>query len=130
MESAKPPEHTFLVDLDGSVANYHKAMKAGLAALRAPEEEDVDWAAYGRAVPAHIEARMSLIKTQPGFWRQLEPIPDGMAVVDLIKSVGFEPTVLTKGPRKTTFGCEKSWFQGWSSMRTRPRGRHSSHRRM
>lgn len=100
MESSDGP--LFLVDLDGTLADYHAAMKKGLEPMRAPEEEDVDWASYERRPPPHIEARMDLVKRQPGFWKGLQPVSDGFEVLHLIREVGFSLNVLTKGPKRTT----------------------------
>lgn len=99
MESHSSAGHPWLVDLDGTLADYHKAMREGLSAVRGPDEEDFDWAGFSREVPPHIEARMDLIKRQPGFWSGLARIEDGFSVLSLIIEAGFSPTVLTKGPK-------------------------------
>lgn len=85
------------IDLDGSVADFDAAMRAGLEALRSPgEDPQLDEAAY-EDVP-HIKARRRLIKSQPGFWRDLLPMPLGMQVVDAMREIGFRLHVLSKGP--------------------------------
>jgi len=43
----------------------------------------------------------NLIKSQPGFWRDLNPIDMGMQTLNLI-SIHMSPHILTKGPFKTT----------------------------
>lgn len=88
-----------LIDLDGTLAAYEKAVREGLLLLAAPGEPEVEEKDFHSALP-HIERRMSLIKRQPGFWRNLERIEDGFRVLDLILEAGFITSVLTKGPRK------------------------------
>lgn len=96
----KAPELVALVDLDGTLANFDGRMNEHLRALASPAElEDGSW---NDMALEHIEARRSVIKRQPGFWRSLEPIQAGFEVYRLIEDVGFEPHVLTKGPFNTT----------------------------
>lgn len=90
-----------LVDLDGTLADFDGSMAAKLAALRSPGE-DPDIEAYGKEKHPWLEARRDVIKSQPGFWRNLPRITDGFAVLEMIRRVGFEVHVLTKGPFRTT----------------------------
>ena len=71
-----------LVDLDGTVANYTKAVIEGLELLRGPEEE-VILPAFGKE-PPHIKNRVNLIRKVPGWWENLEPIPFGFKIVELL----------------------------------------------
>jgi hypothetical protein len=89
-----------LVDLDGTVANYTKAVIEGLDRLRGPEEE-VILPAFGKE-PLHIKNRINLMRKVPGWWENLEPIPFGFKIVDLLRKYGFTLHVLTKGPYKST----------------------------
>lgn len=84
-----------LIDLDGTVADFVGQMRRDLERLRAPEEPALDeiWPA-----PEHLEARMDLIKAQPGWWRRLPVLEQGMRVIDLMRHLGFELHVLTKAP--------------------------------
>lgn len=63
------------IDLDGTVADYEGEMSRRMAMLKSPDEPDFDgyW-----DVPPHIEARRKLIKTQPGFWRELPRLERGV----------------------------------------------------
>ena len=90
-------EYVALVDMDGTLCDYESAVRAGLEALRSPHEPtpSVDLTS---GEPEWMTARRRLITTQPGFWRSLQPIEDGLVVLDLIRQAGFEPHVLTKGP--------------------------------
>jgi 5'-nucleotidase len=85
-----------LIDLDGTVADYDGAMTKAMRELSAPgEQECVGWG----DVPPYIEARRSLIKRQPGFWRNLPRLELGFDIVDELRKLGFALHVLTKGPR-------------------------------
>lgn len=93
-----------LFDLDGTLANYDKAMREHLKLLKSPHEPSFDdfWDA-----PEHIEQRMRLIKKQPGWWLDLEPIESGFEILDLAGDLGFEIRVLTKGP----YYSESAWTE-------------------
>jgi hypothetical protein len=88
-----------LIDLDGTVANYDKAMERDLKSLMSPEEGE-----YTRATlrEPHIKKRIKLIRNQPGWWENLEPIKKGMEIVDLLRFYNFSLNVLTKGPHSSS----------------------------
>ena len=88
-----------LVDLDGTVADYDAAMERDLTPLRAPEETGpviirgkVNW-------PDYFKARVDLVRNRSGWWRNLGRLDDGFRVVDMMRRIGFEIHVLTKGPK-------------------------------
>lgn len=89
------------IDLDGTAANFNKAVLRDLNAIRSPDEPEFT-SEHLRHPPDWLEARLSLIKKQPGFWRNLEEIPLGMRVIELIRGAKFKLNVLTKGPKRTT----------------------------
>jgi len=91
-----------LVDLDGTVADYDAAQTRDLELLRSPEETGPvvihgkgDW-------PEHYRARVNLIRNQSGWWRKLDRLDDGFRVVDMMRRIGFEIHVLTKGPKSSS----------------------------
>lgn len=88
------------VDLDGTVADYDRRMQEELEKLRSPHEpppKNRSEADYDD-VP-HMSARRLLIKSQPGFWRNLPRLELGFEVVDVLREVGFNINALTKGPK-------------------------------
>ncbi len=89
-----------LVDLDDTLAAYSKALRSKMKALQAPGEPE--FTDRVEPEPAYMEARRKLIQAQPGFWRDLEPIPLGFEIVEEIRAAKFELHVATKGPRRTT----------------------------
>lgn len=86
-----------LIDLDGTVADYDSAMTNAMDRLRAPGEPV--WTGWVDDVPPHIKARQALIKSQPGFWRNLPRLDLGFHIVEELRHLGFTLHVLTKGPR-------------------------------
>jgi hypothetical protein len=100
-----------LIDLDGSAADYDEAMSREMRALQTPGEPPYTGRYEEDAEPRHIEARRKLIQRQPGFWRNLAPLPLGFEVINEIAHVGFRMHVLTKGPRTTpgAWGEKLEW---------------------
>lgn len=89
-----------LIDLDGTVADYESAMLRDLRDITSPDEPTITLQVLycqGRR-PDWLENRVDMIRRQPGWWRNLEPIDTGMWVYEQIVKTGFEPYVLTKGP--------------------------------
>lgn len=95
-----------LVDLDGTLADFDGAMQEQLAALRSPAEDPKFDGHVYEDVP-HLRARRRLIKSQPGFWENLEPLPRGFEIVGALKRFDFEIHVLTKGPTKTLIAWQE-----------------------
>lgn len=89
-------EKIALIDLDGTLADFDKAMKAELDLLESPYEVNSN----DRNAP-WIKARKRLIKNQPGFWRNLPKIEDGFSVVELLRESGYSLNILTKGPHNS-----------------------------
>jgi 5'(3')-deoxyribonucleotidase len=88
-----------LIDLDGTLADYDEALVREMRAIQSPGE--VPFGGPERPEASHVEARRRLIQRQPGFWRNLRPIPRGFDVVDELRTLGFVLHVLTKGPSTT-----------------------------
>jgi len=91
-------ENIGLFDMDGSLVDYPGQLRQDLLKLQGPNEPPLDdiWAA--EKLP-HISARMRLIKSLPGWWRNLPTIEAGMQIFNLARSMGFHNNILTKGPR-------------------------------
>ena len=85
-----------LFDMDGTLFDYVGQLRADLKKIMAPEEtEPVNL--WDESLP-HIKARMSLIKNQPGWWRNLPKFHLGWEVYNVAINIGFCIDILTKGP--------------------------------
>jgi 5'-nucleotidase len=91
-----------LVDLDGTVADYDKALGEGMRKLQAPNEPPYKDRYSGGVEPDYIEARRKVITSVPGFWTGLEKLSLGFEVVEEMEKLGFGIHVLTKGPKKNS----------------------------
>lgn len=86
-----------LLDLDGTVADYDRALETEQLRLQAPGEpayqprQDFE--------PSYLEARRKLITSKVGFWKNLEKIELGFDVIAELRDIGFLIHVLTKGPK-------------------------------
>lgn len=94
---SKPAEPIALFDMDGTLADFDASMQPKLADLRSPGEDPTLEDDEGLS---HIKARRRLIKAQPGFWRDLAPIPLGFQLLEEARAQRFWCSILTKAPRK------------------------------
>jgi len=85
-----------LVDLDGTLANYTKAVIEGLERILGPDEQLV-LPNFGEE-PDYLKARIRLIRGQPGWWENLEPLPLGFDILEILRRYDFRINILTKGP--------------------------------
>jgi len=95
----KTAEPIALFDLDGTLADFDKAMQAKLKELAAPGEYQ-NTREYSHQ--EHIQARWDLIKMQAGFWENLERFQLGFDILEVARELEFINHILTKGPVNTT----------------------------
>lgn len=103
-----------LVDLDGTLANYTKAMERDLEAIRSPEETGpLIFNHSSEREPGFYRERVKMIRSQPGWWLNLERLLDGWHIYNIAVGIGFTPHILTKGPRSnpTAFTEKVQWCQ-------------------
>ena len=103
-----------LFDMDGSLADYDGALIRDLEPLRSPWEPAITRDnLWQPELGEHIRARMRLIKAQPGWWLNLDPIPLGMQVLALCQQHGFDIHILTKGPKRYALAWDEKvrWCQ-------------------
>ena len=84
------------VDLDGTLADYDGALNRELKLMASPGEPSLVWSRDDE--PPWMEARRRAIALRPGFWEELEPLPVGFEVYNMLLAFGFEVNILTKGP--------------------------------
>lgn len=83
-------EAVALIDMDGTLCEYAHALKRDLELVLG---NDLDTTSADSK--ENIE---HLIKSQPGWWRGLAPIPFGIHIANVLEKHGFKLMVLTKGP--------------------------------
>lgn len=90
-----------LFDLDGTLADFDGAMKAGLALIAHPDElKDGTYCVFEhKDEPDHIRIRRRLLKQRPGFWRNLQKLELGMKLMHASIALGYQVNILTKAPR-------------------------------
>jgi hypothetical protein len=91
-----PDRLVALVDLDGTLCDCAGALEREMSELRGPNEGGEDESRWDP--PRFIEARRRLVMAVPGFWRNLAPLASGFELLDLLRGVGFDIHILTKGP--------------------------------
>lgn len=92
-------ENIALFDMDGTLADYEAGLRKDLAKIAAPNDPHYPDL---HNTPDWIEQRIRLIRTQPGWWQKLQPIPLGFTILKTALETGFHTRILTKGPRKST----------------------------
>jgi 5'-nucleotidase len=86
---------TALIDLDGTLADFHGAMTRDLRRMRA-QEEVFDFNPDAENEHSHLKARYDAIKSQPDWWFNLEPIEQGFRVLEMLKQLDFKLHVCTR----------------------------------
>lgn len=87
-----------LMDLDGTLCDYDAALARDMASIASSNEKPFD-IRFHDDQPDYIKARMDLIRSNPIWWENLEPITSGMTIYKLLRECNFRIVVLTQGPR-------------------------------
>jgi 5'(3')-deoxyribonucleotidase len=99
MNGGAPPI-VALFDMDGTLADHNGELQRRLDALRSPSEPDIDIAVADWAeLPSYLQARIRLIRGNPGFWIDLPMLRAGFEILEEARRLDFQIEVLTKGPR-------------------------------
>ena len=88
-----------LFDMDGTLFNHDAAVLRDLNKIRSPQEEEYTSIPHGDDKPEWLEQRIRLVRSQPGWWRNLEKYQPGWDVYEIAVKLGFCIEILTKGPR-------------------------------
>lgn len=93
-----------LFDMDGTLFDFDGQLRSDLLRTAAPGEEhlfhpgsQVSLWQLEKKYP-YVKARMDLIKSQPGWWRDLPRHEPGWEILGAAEEIGFEIHILTKGP--------------------------------
>lgn len=88
-----------LVDLDGVLCDYDKAMQHDLDIMLAPGEKRYLIGLHKRH-PSYVVVRMDLIKSSGEWWENLPQFKLGFDVLEILKELNFYVSILTQGPKE------------------------------
>lgn len=94
----KQPKLIGLLDMDGTLCDHNGAFREALKPFI--ETFNVD----PKKCPKFLK---DLVRSQPGFWRNLKPLELGMDIVNLLREHNFCLNVLTKGPSRTSIAWKE-----------------------
>lgn len=90
-----------LFDLDGTLADYDKAMRAQYRELCSDQELALMGPDFNpsNVREGYVHARTRLIRNAPNYWFNLARYKPGFEILSIARELKFELHVLTKGPR-------------------------------
>lgn len=94
-----------LVDLDNTVVDHQGQLDKDI--------HDALGDNMYKVPPAVREKVGYLIKNRPGWWAALQPLPFGMSIVDVLRNIGFEIVICSKGPSRAVWAWTEKvqWVQ-------------------
>lgn len=93
-----------LFDMDGTLFNHDEKLREDLIKITGPDDEpsieDIERGSIRELCDEFpwFEARVDLIRRQPGWWRSLPRYEPGWEILREVQDVGFCTHILTKGP--------------------------------
>lgn len=81
-----------LIDMDGVLCDHDAAVDRDLKALLGEDLTKIS--------PETKDRVIALIRAQTDWWYNLAPIPLGLQIADVLRSIGFQLNILTKGPQR------------------------------
>ena len=103
-----------LFDMDRSLVDYDEGIINSLNMIVCHDEKKITKENIGQMERTKFtHERIKLIRSQPGWWFNLNPLQEGMKVLDIAKEIGFQIHILTKGPKKlpTAWKEKVEWCQ-------------------
>jgi FMN phosphatase YigB (HAD superfamily) len=89
-------ENIALFDMDGTLCDHDSALARDYNKIKSPEEPPHK--PFSDDVPEHVKDRRRLIRSQYGWWENLERLELGFNILDMAERLGFKIHILTKGP--------------------------------
>ena len=95
------PDNIALLDMDGTVCRWHEQLDHDLNEVLGPARKTLP--------PETLTQIEWLIRRQPGWYLNLEPIPLGIKIAEMLRDIGFTVMVATKAtPKATNAWSEKA----------------------
>jgi len=93
-----------LVDMDGTLCDFHGQLERDLDRVLGKERD--------RLTAAPLRQIEYLIRGQTGWYRNLQPIQFGFAIVGMLKSIGFRIMIVTKSSKesKNAWSEKAAWI--------------------
>jgi 5'-nucleotidase len=110
MENTRP-EDVALFDLDGTLADYDKALRRDLEALQSPFEPPIILPITNQS-PKYLIARANLIRSSENWWAELPKFQLGWDVLEVAKELEYRIMILTQGPKRnpSAWSGKKRWM--------------------
>jgi 5'(3')-deoxyribonucleotidase len=103
-----------LFDMDRSLVDYDEGIINSLNMIVSHDEKKITKENIGQMERTRFtHERIKLIRSQTGWWFNLNPLQEGMKVLDMAREIGFQIHILTKGPKKlpTAWKEKVEWCQ-------------------
>jgi 5'-nucleotidase len=105
MHLMKPLENVALFDMDGTLADYQKALQIDYNKIKSPN--DLQLIDFDNSQPKFVKERIRLIRNQEGWWRNLPKYNPGFEIFEIAKKLEYTIMILTKGPSS----CPNAWTE-------------------
>jgi len=92
-------ENIALFDLDGTMCDYDKGLRAGMEKLMAPEEKPYTGVPRDDA-PGYLKARANLVRSSVEWWAALPRFQLGFDIWALAEELEYRRMILTAGPKR------------------------------
>ncbi len=100
-EDDRKPENIALLDMDGTVCRWNEQLEHDLNAVLGDARKTLP--------PETVTKVEHLIRKQPGWYLNLEPIPLGIKLAEMLRDIGFGIMVATKAtPKAANAWSEKA----------------------
>jgi len=96
---AQRPEDVALIDMDGTICDYDRALYEKMERLRSPDEPETVLPVTSDS-PTYLKDRSDLIRSCSDWWANLHKLQLGWDVLSMAKELEFRLMILTQGPRK------------------------------
>jgi len=108
------PKPVALIDMDGTLADFHGALHRDMKSLQGPGESELEDLSLIETTP-YLYKRAAFIKRSPNWWYNLSPIPSGMQMLGILHDLDYKMVILTRGPKNNPGAWEQKmrWVEDY-----------------